>query len=229
MKKLIFTIFFLYTSFSLAQIINVPSDQPTIQAGIAAASSGDTVLVAEGTYLENINFKGKAITVASHFILDQDTSHISKTIIDGSQPNNSDSGSVVTFNSGEDTTSVICGFTITGGTGTRVIAPVEPFSLRIGGGIFLDNSGAKIYNNIIRNNSTIDNTVNQCGGAGIVSGPPSVSKYLIIENNMIAENICSNSRYSNYGAGLYILSNSKIANNIIKKNKILLIPTRNLF
>ncbi len=79
---------------------------------------GDTVLVAEGTYSENINFKGKAITVASQFILDQDTSHISATIIDGSQHTNPDSGSVVYMISGEDTTSVLTGFTITGGNGT---------------------------------------------------------------------------------------------------------------
>lgn len=45
--------------------IHVPADQPTIQAAINAAANGDTVLVSDGTYKENINFKGKAITVAS--------------------------------------------------------------------------------------------------------------------------------------------------------------------
>ena len=66
------------------QIIHIPDDHPTIQAGIELAEECDTVLVAEGTYLENINFLGKGITVASRFILDGDTSHISRTIIDGS-------------------------------------------------------------------------------------------------------------------------------------------------
>ncbi len=72
----------------------------------------------EGTYLENINFLGKAITVASRFILDGDTAHISKTIIDGSQPAHPDTASVVIMWSGEDTTSVLMGFTLTGGNGT---------------------------------------------------------------------------------------------------------------
>ncbi|MBN1465227.1 hypothetical protein JXA02_05660 [candidate division KSB1 bacterium] len=52
---------------SFANVIRVPQDQPTIQAGISTSANGDTVLVADDTYYENINFKGKAITVASHF------------------------------------------------------------------------------------------------------------------------------------------------------------------
>jgi len=131
---ILITILFL-TSLIYADVINVPADQSTIQAGINSAVDGDTVLVAEGTYLENINYKGKAITVASLFIIDADTSHISNTIIDGSSPSNPDSGSVVTLDSGEDTTSVLSGFTITGGTGTISVDFFEgqQFPLKVGG------------------------------------------------------------------------------------------------
>ena len=50
---------------AVAGTIHVPSDQPTIQDAIDAAMDGDTVLVAPGTYFENIDFLGKAIVVTS--------------------------------------------------------------------------------------------------------------------------------------------------------------------
>ena len=75
---------------SIAQIIHVPGDYPSIQAGIDASTEGDTVLVADSSYFENISFKGKAITLASHYLIDLDSSHISNTIIDGSKPEHPD-------------------------------------------------------------------------------------------------------------------------------------------
>ena len=77
-----------------AQTLNVPADYSTIQSAIDAAVNGDTILVQPGTYVENINFNGKNIIVASLFLTTADTSYIYQTIIDGNQ-----TGRVVIFDS----------------------------------------------------------------------------------------------------------------------------------
>ncbi len=168
--------------------INVPEDQPTIQSAIDSSGDGGLVLVAEGTYYENINFKGKKITVASHYYLDGDTSHITNTIINGSQPSNPDSGSVVYFVSGEDTTSVLTGFTITGGTGTSIIAWTGARGI-LGGGILILWSGAKIENNRIINNNITATAPADTGAAGIaIFANGEVGDYLVIRDNLISKN-----------------------------------------
>ncbi len=74
MKKIILlSVFLLMTSLIFAALIYVPVGYSSIQAAINAAFDGDTVLVEEGTYFENINFNGKPITVASRFIMDRDS------------------------------------------------------------------------------------------------------------------------------------------------------------
>ncbi|MCK4559189.1 MAG: T9SS type A sorting domain-containing protein [Calditrichia bacterium] len=203
-----------------SRYLNVPTNYPTIQGAINTAVDGDIVLVDEGTYYENINFKGKAITVASQFIMDQDTSHISKTIIDGSQHSHPDSGSVVIFQSGEDTTSVLCGFTITGGTGTEW--PDDPAglttALRCGGGILIQFAGAKICHNIIKNN-IIDNEEDAMG-AGIGAGYLADPKWVVIENNEIYNNHLASNNWAK-GSGICAAFNSiKIINNEVHHNTV---------
>jgi len=92
--------------FSQAVTINVPADQGTIQAGIdAAVNPGDEVVVAPGTYVEAINFLGKAITLRS-------SGGAAVTTIDGGA-----AGTVVTCTTSETSTTVLDGFTITNGSG----------------------------------------------------------------------------------------------------------------
>jgi len=175
------------------QIINIPEDFSTIQAGIDAAGDGDTVLVAEDTYYENINFKGKAITVASLFILGGDTSHISKTIIDGSQPTHPDTASVVLMISGEDSTSVLTGFTITGGSGTNLWN-----NLRGGGAICCIDGGGKIESNVITGNE-VNTTDRMAYAPGIICVVDS-NRNLVIRSNTIQNNSSqANSYIAHYG------------------------------
>ncbi len=114
---------------ALAQTIQVGPAQPytTIQSGINAAVNGDTVLVAPGTYNENINFNGKAITVTS-------SGGAAVTIIDGGQM-----APAVTFMNGETSASTISGFTIQHG-GSFTAVP---------GGIYLYMTSPTILNNVI--------------------------------------------------------------------------------
>ncbi len=106
----------------------------TIQEGIDIASEGDTVIVAQGTYIENVEFRGKNITVTSANPLDP--AIIAKTIIDGNQAE-----SVVTFAGMENETCVLSGFTIRNGRSDHG-----------GGGICGWEAHARIENNIITAN-----------------------------------------------------------------------------
>jgi predicted outer membrane repeat protein len=145
LPSLVLLLFLAQSVPTLGATIHVPGDQPTIQAGIAAAQTGDTVLVASGTYLENIDFLGKAITVIS-----SDGPHW--TVIDGSGSN-----SVVTFDTGEGPDSVVEGFTLFNGGGND-----HKFGIwngRFGGGVFCLESAPTLKNNIIT-----ENHVNMMGG-----------------------------------------------------------------
>jgi len=197
-----------------AQVINVPGDYPTIQAGINAASDEDTVLVADGTYLENINFNGKAITVASHYLTTGDFSHIINTIIDGSNPSHPDSASCVMLCSGEDTTSVIYGFTLTGGGGLYNSFPQGMF----GGGVSCTESGAKIMHNRIIDNEILDYTY--AGGGGIMSLSRLTEPWLVIGYNNISGNLISASS-STFGGGVCIGSSARIFENTISENEVI--------
>jgi len=121
------------------------SNYTSIQEGIDNSVNGDTVLVYPGTYYENINFNGKNITVASLYITSQADSFIHQTIIDGNQ-----NGSVVTFENVEDTTAVLCGFTIQDGSGTNWGSYYI-----MGGGIYMKDAGSKIKNCVITDNNAV--------------------------------------------------------------------------
>ena len=91
------------------ETINVPGNYSTIQAAVDAASNGDEIIVAPGTYTgtgdEVVDMKGRAITLRASGTAEE-------TIIDGEGQRR-----VVYCSSGEDADTVIEGFTITGGFG----------------------------------------------------------------------------------------------------------------
>ncbi|MBS0009980.1 MAG: hypothetical protein KFF49_01125, partial [Bacteroidales bacterium] len=165
---------------------NVPERYLTIQAAIDAANEGDTVLVAEGTYYENIKIYSKSIILASHFILDGDEDHIENTILDGSEPVLADSASVIMVRNCPGSGPLIKGFTITKGEGTRFTTP-DMHLLRLGGGIFIIFSGATIENNIITQNAVTDLAAPDVYGGGIFANG-STDMHVVIRNNKINDN-----------------------------------------
>ena len=183
---------FAFLFISNATTRKVPQDYAKIQLAINSAVNGDTVLVAEGAYIENIVIN-KKIILASQFYLDKDTSHISKTIIDGSAPTHADSGTVVVLALGTDSTTLVTGFTITKGSGMKL--PWGNLNTRYGGGVVLTESGGgTIRKNIISKN-TITVPANALGGAaGIAVWPGNLqtrTHKAIIEDNVIENNSVS--------------------------------------
>ena len=136
--------------------IHVPANQPTIQAGINAAHNGDTVLVAPGTYNENIDFKGKAITVTSGA---KTYSDAATTIINGAND-----GPVVGLSTNEPATAVLNGFTIQGGHAVRGPGVV------LSGGVVIDGSSPRISNNIIQQNIGCGILIHNAGASPILEG-----------------------------------------------------------
>ena len=126
-----------------ADIIHVPVDQPTIQAGIDAAVNGDEVIVAPGTYPEIIDFDGKAITLRS-------SSGAAVTIIDATSVAALPDGKpVVRCDNGETSTTILDGFTITGGTGDTAVYGATTSA---GGGMFNSHTNPTVRNCAFVNN-----------------------------------------------------------------------------
>jgi hypothetical protein len=214
LNRLTVFLFFLAASFmpSMAQqTIHVPQDASTIQGGIDAASNGDTVLVSPGTYNENIDFHGKAITVTSGGVSFTDVATTS-TIINGTQD-----GPVVTFDSGETSGAVLNGFTVQNGHSS--VGASLPAA-----GVWISGASPTISNNLITNNT----------GNGILL--TNLDKASILSNSLIQGNDIRNTTSApstglpvgggggggGGGSGLAIstLGNIQVISNTIENNSL---------
>ena len=110
-----------------AHVIHVPADYNTIQSGISAALIGDTILVAQGTYSEHLNYLGKDILIKSE-------SGPELTIIQRVNTG----VPLIKFQNGESPAATLDGFTVM----SSLNAP----------GVSISNSSATLKNNIFQQN-----------------------------------------------------------------------------
>ena len=166
----------------------------TIAAAIGASMSGDTVVVCPGTYVENVNFGGRNITLRSAAGPDV-------TRIDGNA-----AGSVVTFAASEGRAAVLDGFTIQNGR-----SGFDTPGFGDGGGISIIGTSPTVRNNTISNNRA-------CSGIGISirSGSP------LVEGNVISQNIQQGCSGGTGGGGIAIIGTSAaiVRSNTISHNTL---------
>lgn len=165
-------------------VLQVPADYPTIQAAINAATNGDTVLVAPGTYLEHLDFSGKAITVESE-------AGPSATIVDGGGTD-----TVVRIQSGEGPASVLRGFTIRNGFAAG------------GAGIYIGGSAPVVRENVIADNTAC----NEGAGIKVYFGSPTIQQNLFQNNGPCGGSVGGGAVYVGGASAVQILDNIFVGN-----------------
>jgi len=145
------------------QVLNVPADYATIQAGIDAAIDGDTVLIHPGIY-EGAYLYNKNINLFSLYSTTGDTGYISNTIIDGD-----DDGCTLMIYGNIDESTRISGFTIQNGTGCV---------FGQGGGLYIEGSPV-VDNLVIKDNNALLNG----GGICVNLNSSPTFRDLIVKNN----------------------------------------------
>lgn len=138
-----------------SDVLHVPGAFPTVQAAIDSAQAGDRIEVAPGTYPESIDFKGKDIQVVG-------TAGPGATVLDGTGLGTS----VVILRHGEPPTTLIEGFTITGGIGFTHW-PGSQIEERRGGGIYIGDDATPVVRNCIIRENRVDGEDASGGGAWV--------------------------------------------------------------
>lgn len=199
------------TSIGMSATYYVPDNYATIQAAIEVSSNGDVIIVRPGTYVENIDFVGKAITVKSE-------QGASVTKIDGNQLD-----AVVIFSPGGGLDSILEGFTVTNGDGhfgggiacsisgaTIKDCTVSQNVASAGGGIYAVYSDMVISDTLV-----VANCANIQDGGGIDCSDGS----LTISNSIIAYNWLSHDQYQQAGAIKTVRCDLSLTNTAIVKNR----------
>ncbi len=146
---------------AVGETIYVPADFNSIQAAIYAASNGDEIEVAPGTYNEAINLNDKWVRLYSSG--GPDVTTIDANGIAGAYH------VVQCVNGGE----ILEGFTITGGNANGLVYPDDT-----GGGMYNNHSSPRVNNCIFTGNAAV------YGGGGMYNEDcnPTVTNCVFIDN-----------------------------------------------
>jgi hypothetical protein len=164
-------VFMLAAGAAAQSTLTVPGGFATIQAAIQAASPGDTVEIAPGTYFEHIDFLGKAIRVRG-------SAGAAATIIDGGGL-----GTVASFITSETNASILEDVTLMNGLGAIGTAALPGGA----GGVECRQSSPTIRRcRIVGNEGGAAFAGNQtlagAGGVQIASGSPAFTDCVIAQN-----------------------------------------------
>jgi Disaggregatase related/Right handed beta helix region len=192
MSKQTFTILILsailaFDGLSEATTRQVPSEYSTIQSAIDACSNGDTVIVAESTYYENLYIDKNIILTSTN---PNDPNIVAATIILGNSLSR-----VLSFGGDEDPNCLLTGFTITGENW-------DPFNGNKGG-IYGAGTHATIDSCLITGNHADSSDIpahNPVTGAGLSDCDGTISNCTITGNYLHPD---ISSGIDGQGAGLY--------------------------
>jgi len=163
----------------------------SIQAALDFAGMGDTILVAPGTYLENIEIDNQNNMISSYYIIDSDSSHIENTIIDGGGQ-----GRVISINQAGPNTKLI-GFTIQNG-----------YTSTFGGGLYCVDSYPTITHCVFKDNTAGISNPSVHGGSIAVDHSEIKLDHVIIRSNYT----------SGRGGGIYFAHSIVNGSNLLLEN-----------
>lgn len=208
MRTSIFLFFALLSIAARSEIYIVPNDFETIQSAINAADNFDTILINQGTYIENL-FIDKALTITSQYLFSNNMSDIENTIIDGDSVT-----SVVHLVDVTNGLVNILGLTITNGIGTMFQTEEAPMEFLHGGGLFINNcTNVVIKNSVVKGNYLLADHTN---AGGIFC----YNSNLMIDQCEIYDNEVHGFSFLGEGAGIQMMhSNVEIKNTAIYNNR----------
>jgi len=220
MKRLIAITAILLSGTSAAETIHVPGDYETIQAALNASSNGDTISIAEGTYLESAITLHKDVSIIGTSNTDDGTPTVTidaqfNDVVFYCESNSTFENLVITGGSPHQTLTNGGGMYILTATVGLTNCTITNNSAKNGGGIFNDNSTLTLTNCTVSNNGAVYFQKVDTGQGGGISNSANSTVTLI--NTTISGNSATwGGGICNQGYSLSTLDGCTVSNNIGK-------------